>query len=899
MALLLHDSENLASTPPLESSIPRPPSFHVYNSLLSAPFSVESVYLPYGLEDSTNSGPAEDGKHNRPTAPFPGFQSVNGVGIRPMYSAYLAATWICYIDPRVNPSQCINRDGFMKQPKEMIAHSLLSEMTNAAEAGLLPSNALGRSTVVMKGPHGSQRSRRIAATLLLPRAQSGREIANYNDIKFLNAFALIATATNKQCFAVDKDGVPQSVELQSGETPVALTEIVRMSVVAGGSAVASFAKTLGIANTPIFASDEWKQSQIVCISYVVGETVVHAPIVLPAVSGFVLSVARAVRAIQNAALRAQILSKGNLVLPHGFVSTDYIANIDDDDAEDSHFLRIQALKQGLFRRLHIQETKIDVPLDVVKQFDSDTTHCRPRFVRICSNTASIDRLQDESHCPGMIFTTNEDLTLEYLHRNRLQALPHPWTKVWPAYGLSPAVDEERRANVSVLWMRIETHSVGAQLNLFFPRVLMGNEVTEARDSRMFTVVPTLCPIESVLCSGNYVLPCTPQSMLPAGHGDMSSRLYKAFCRAIDESFDYLNSLKSPISMAMPSDVLEQAATSLETPTATATWTATTADDAFIGALFGSKIGHPANTCGDAYDLLQEHAASELAYSRSFHSLVAAGVSKLGAGISLHTLMDEAASALVERLSLREIENVDEYDGIDRKRPRTPNFPLGFIGSCRQDSTVSLSSNAPTQINANCLTPIPFRDSLQPYLCDNDNLRRLARIGGLVSYKLPGFDQGEGACVFPLDSESVEDLLDAIWLGYKVKLDVFRKDEDKLIAARIGVPHTETSTAPIDCFIDGFKFVYAAYYRTIYDTGVDVMDEFETYALFLPFEGTDAKLYAIRANSSFERVNTDKLLEPLKKTNKILFCITQLKQDTNIFSSPTEVRLNVWRSVPGM
>ena len=911
MALLLHDSEQAASNPPLESSIPRPSSFHVYNSLLSAPFSTEPVYLPFGLEDASNYGPAEAtvGKQRRPTAPFPGFQSVNGVGIRPMYSAYLAATWIVYIDARVTPTQFINRDCPMKQPKEIIAHSMLSELTNAAEAGLLPSNALGRSTVVMKGPHGSQRSRRIAATLLLPRAQSGRAALNSRDVTLLDAFALIAASTNKQCFAVDKDGVPQSVELQNGATPVALTEVVRMSVVAGGAAVASFAKTLGIANTPIFASDEWKQAHIVCLSYVVGATVVHDPIVIP-VGTSTDTAARAVRTIQNAALRAQILSKGKLVLPHGFVSTDYVANSDDDDdaSEESHFLRIQALKQVMFRRLHIKETTIDVPLDVVKQLDSDTTHGQTRFVRICSNTASIDRLKDESHCPGMIFTTNEDLMVEYLHRNRLHAPPHPWTRQWPAYGLSPPIDEERRANVSVLWMRIETQSVGAQLNLFFPRVLMGNEVTDARNSHMFTVIPTLCPIESVLCLGNYVLPCTAESMLPAGHGDMASRLYKAFCRAIDESFNYLSSLKSPISMGInaPSDVLEQAATPLqgEAQTTTPLGSPTAADDAFITALFGSKLGHPANTCGDAYELLQEHAASELAYSRSFHSLVAAGVSKLGAEISMHRLMDEAASALVERLSLREFENVDAYDGVDRKRPRTPlgaadstattSPPPRLIGSLRQDSTASLSSNAPTLNNAN-LTPPQFsrHDRLQQHLCDNANLRRLARIGGLVPYMLnESFSDGKAICVFPLDDRTVEDIIDCIWLAYDVKKNVF---------SHIEVPHSETVLAPMDCFFNGFKFVYTAYYRMMCENGVDVMGEFETYALFRPFESTDAKLYAIRANSSvlqFDRVDTDQLMEPLTK-KKVLFCITQLYHDTNIFNSPTEVSLDVWRSVPCM
>jgi len=910
MSIIMYDSE-VDHKPPLESSIPRPPSFHVYQTLLSAPFSNEFVYFPFGFEDAANAAPSElCATTRRIEAPFPGFHSSTGVGIRPLYASFMAANWINFYDTRITPAQFLIRDGARTPPKEMLAVSMLAEMTSAAADALSPTIALGRSTIVLRGPHESQRSRRIAATLLLPRAQLGRRRANVSDILFLEAFALIAASTNRPCFAVDANGIPSSPE---NTKDTALTAIVRLSVVVGSATVAAFAKTIGIASTPIFASDEWKQSPVLCLSYVVGNSVVHSPIVLP-VGVATDTVGRVVRTIQNAALKAQILSKGKLVLPHGFVSTEYVANIDEDDMDhapgESHFLRLQALQQTAFRRLLIKETTVDVPMDVVRQFQTESSIGKPRFVRICSNTTSIDNLKDESHCPGLLFTTNEELMLEYLHRNRLQAPPNQWTMQWPPYGLSPAIDEERRANISLLWFRVETHALGSQLNLFFPRVCMGAEVTDARGSRVFAVVPTLCSVESVIRSGNYVLPCTPDSMLPMGHGEMSSRLYNAFVRAFDESFDFMNDLKAQVAIGeveRPSTSLYQAA---EIATEAPPEASEGADDAFITALIGAKIGHPSSTCGDAYDLLQAHMASEFSYSQSFYALVAAGVAKLGADASMSRLMDEAASALIERLSLCELES--EYDpDADRKRPRTPSgavrspattSPLPLpIGSRRQDSTASFVSNAPTLSNATLLAPIPItrQDSLQRHLCNDTNLRRLARVGGLQPYELPGFDNGEACCSLPLDAAAVEDLIEAISLAHAVHLELFQ--DVSSIANDIGLPAAAMSL--LNRFLDAFQFVYEVY-RRILQNGGGCLDDVETYVLFRPFEGTDASMHLVSPESDnstqLKRVGTEMLLEPMQKQNRVLFCMSALPsatQHTIDTDSPTQARFHVWRSVP--
>ena len=229
--ITLHDSEALLEgKAPLEASLPRPPSFHTYNLLMSSNFSTERVFLPYGLEDPTNRGSIEasGAEATRPEAPFPstpvdsGPAKQHGAGLRSVYSAFMAATWICHYDARTTPKQFLTR--VQNRPSnEMIAHSLLCELKHAAEVASAPANALGRGTRESLGPHESQRSRRVAATLLLPRAVSGKTKANSRDAVFLNAFALIAASTNRPSFSLDANGMPQSpTALPNGAAPTPL-----------------------------------------------------------------------------------------------------------------------------------------------------------------------------------------------------------------------------------------------------------------------------------------------------------------------------------------------------------------------------------------------------------------------------------------------------------------------------------------------------------------------------------------------------------------------------------------------------------------------------------------------------------------------------------------------------
>jgi len=310
---------------------------------------------------------------------------------------------------------------------------------------------------------------------------------------------------------------------------------------------------------------------------------------------------------------------------------------------------------------------------------------------------------------------------------------------------------------------------------------------------------------------------------------------------------------------------------------------------------------------------------------------------------MHQLMEEAASALIDRLSINSQRSVptpcseyeDSVSDSDRKRPRTPygaaRSPPAFVpppritDSLRQDSMASglseastfnmgessgvsgVTSSSSSLNDLPLLAPLPLtrQDSLRRHLSDDLNLRRLAGIAGLKPYSLAGFDNGEAWLSFPLDSQSVEDLVEAIWSAYGMRCDIYQDavSSNNLISARIGVPTENGITTQLERFLGGFKFVYSTYYRIMKSHGRDILEDFDTFILFRPFTSTDATLYSITATTDslqFDQVATDQLLEPLQKMGKVLFSMSQSSYDmaAAVSDLPFQVCLNVWRSVPG-
>ena len=130
MSIVLHNSE--VDKAPLASQLPQPPSFNTYACLMAAVFTDELVFYPFGIEDAQNQ-PSIDtintSEFKRPTAPFPrstdSNTNPNALGIRPVYSAYLTANFISYLDSRVTPAV------FTKASSNIVSKSMHEELKHA------------------------------------------------------------------------------------------------------------------------------------------------------------------------------------------------------------------------------------------------------------------------------------------------------------------------------------------------------------------------------------------------------------------------------------------------------------------------------------------------------------------------------------------------------------------------------------------------------------------------------------------------------------------------------------------------------------------------------------------------------------------------------------------------
>jgi hypothetical protein len=611
------------------------------------------------------------------------------------------------------------------------------------------------------------------------------------------------------------------------------------------------------------------------------------------------------------------MSKGDLVLPQGFLSTDYVA-IDDDSPEESPFLTLQAEHQLKFRRLHLTETSVDVPSETLQKLNIGSG-ARARFVRICSKNSTVNGLRDESHCPGVLFSSNDELMVEYLNRNRLATPPNQWTREWPPYGVGAPVDEERGGCVSVLWWRLETKSVGSSLNLFFPRTLMGEQVTEVEGCRIFSVVAALCPVENVFYAQNFILPCSAKSMIPVG--PLAPKLYQAFANALDEACEFLfNSINCPLPSSSDqgyTSVLD--GMEVHNPKGDD-------EDTFISALMGLRLGHPSSTCGDVYTALQNSATVHLLASKSFCNLVATGISKLGADVSIQEVMDMAACALEEKMSVP--------DGLaeagcsdlesDRKRIRTPigraPSPVSLLGhatpritkSLRQDSHASGLSDASTIHNpllvASDVGGVEF-DCLLPHWSSETEAKRMLLIAGLGPIKLDGFE-GQPIVEFPMSVDRLEDLLEIMWIAHGIGYSVYeekssKSTDGKMLAQRVRRPQHDVNSTHHRIFEDEFAFAYTTYHDAMSEHGHNIVEDIETFVLFETQGRSEKKLYRIVKNTDgnlvLKETATEVLLRPLKKITRVLFAVTECQTDqkgTGFPILPFKAELNVSRSVPG-
>ena len=751
----------------LENTISRPPTFPVASIALKASFSSLQCFFPRGIDDSTTPC-AADSLIVRPTAPMPNAvaQRVDGptmLGLRPQLQAFIAANGVVHYDARFHGTTSIRRVAPSRPstsggggPDDLLARGLLAEFKAA----------LGATSATVAGPHATQPPRRVAATLLLPMTRAGKQRVNADAVSLLDAFAAIARSP--LCSASKTTSMPESKDADTA------TSAVRFSVAAGEDDVVAFADGVGILSSGPLASVEWKRTPVLCFSFIHGSDVRHVPIAVGSNSTHVqVTPVSATTLLQEAARFAQMNAGGGVVLPPGFLRLDHVSVADDDDQQFSTFLHMQAELQREFRKLHIRDVDVGVPRDTISRIvESSALHsssspgvallpssseARQRFVRMCPVGTPPEEFANNyfNHIVGVLFCNNQELLASYLRRCRD-------SEQSPIYGLSPPIDDECSCEPTVLFWQNEVVSIGPKLCLFFPRVGLGDKVTDFEFSRIEAVVPRLWPVARVLESRHYILPCTDASATPA-MSPSSRSLCRAFGNLMEEAITQCSALQGREDLALRL-CQESVKEATNTP-----------EDLFHGALLGARLGQPATTIRDAYNFLLAHNAPQRAETSTFLRLVTLGMSKSNPDSSLSDLLARAVDTFAEALDLDA--------GAPAKRARTPAAALcaSAMADIRPQPSTSDLSEASTVAAP---TPQPRRSGgLVAHFRDPAQFRRLTALAGVKVWLIPEFSTL--GVPWPIDGESTADLKFAVWTALASSGDCKKKWKDALDIAYDG------------------------------------------------------------------------------------------------------------------
>ena len=744
----------------LENTVERPNSFNVQQVAFAASFLDADVFYPRGIEDA-----AAGGAHGvstrlvRPHAAFPRSTPISEttlgpptMGLRPQLLAFVAAKGVIHHDTRFAIAS-VSRRG-----DDALARGIVEELRSAA------TNRVGTP-----GPHGSQPSRRVAATLLLPSAVNGKLQASSESIALLDAFAAIAQSSPKLP-VFDATGVPTnrpSIEEALLSTNGTATSCVRFGVVCGIDDVAVFAQSLGVDKTEHFKSSSWKQSAILCFSFVCDGGVEH--VVVPITTnllGFKTPAERlcdAAAVLQQHACTAQLQAGGKLVLPPGFLKMDFLLLSNDDEGEVSQFLEFNADLQRAFKKLHFPDPVRHMDDATVAELVSSSrtdgrslsNQPQQRFCRVFSrNSPRFWELGNPNHALGVLWTTDQEAFDEYLRRCREGELS-------PVYGLQPPVDEESRTCLpSVLMWKDDVAAVGKHLNLFFLREpsRMGMPVTDCNNSVVRTVVSELWPIGALLESGFFVIPCTTDSMRPqlsqprAGVAEEATR--RAFLDVINNTFAVIKSAFPP-RVGSPRDVLgDEPATALLRAVDPVDGASS---DGLFAALAGARVGQAAATIGDAYSILQEHVATDRSDVAAFFKLLTIGVRHHGSQVSMRDLFESAADALEVARATAEAERYGS------KRPKTPDLTaelsppsVSSMGDARQVSLLSIATSDTVDV------PMRRQDSLVGHFTSKIQRKRVLSLAGVDPWPFPEIDEIE--LEWPLDANDAMMLKETAWIS---------------------------------------------------------------------------------------------------------------------------------------
>ena len=858
---------------PTENELERVVSFDTMAVLRMAASTKEYVYLPEGFEDASNALSISECPLSgvRPKAPLP----VSGSNMRQMLCAYLAARGIIFYDARFcKSSQAVTKQ--YESGGDLIAQSLLEEFKHAI------SERNSSTPPGANGPFQSQTSRRLAVTLLLPQVASGRHTANTSHLYKLDALAKIAASTSKRAFSLDAAGVPQANTSERQGTPI--TDRVRISVVAGHRAVGSFSTSLKISDHVVFSTPLWRKRAMICVSFVFGAQIKHIPVVIDEIIPM-QTVWAAITALQSTIVQAQVASDGEFLAAQGLVCQDFLDTGDlceDDVPAGKVFLDFQAKMQLNFSKLHFTDTRMEVTPEVAQRIEvmRTTPTCTIRHVRICREATYSEFTNpnfNRKHCVGALFGSSPELCEQYILRSRCRVPRDPATRTWPIFGLDYPEEEEQRADMCVLWFSVERLHIGKQLNLFFPRLLHGKEVTDQRHCSITMVVSRMTSVEALLRNGFWILPCSQRSISPLP--SPNAHAYQmAYMRMFSDTIGFLEAKNC--SMALTMSAVEEPPPPDSRPP--------TPDDDFFSAILVREFGHPATTLEDAYALLSHYGAEDRTYAASFHNLLAAGMNSFGADASMSELMKAAAQSLTTNLASVSLNGPEEER--ERKRAKTPQdmtverfpSPPPLTNDLRQESLASKLSDAASMTTEAALiapTPLAKQDSLL-HLWSGDAMSVCigARFVGLKPFKVPTFDGLNCLLKFPLSRDAVEDVMEVIFYSYGVNMASLENDgkywKDIMKLPALGDPPN-----PSDDALAAFQCIFGIYAGTMIGMG-DPLAAYDTYVLFKPRSHGDCVLKRIdsttRTHSTMLPTTTKEFFQPTATRQRILFVFFEVE-----------------------
>lgn len=641
----VHSDQCVFGPGPTENDLPVPPMFYcmeVANKTTVFDQSAE-LHLPRGC-GRRDRPPTPEERAPLPRASTNSAYGINTTCLRSCLTAYKCAKGMTYF----------NQTFQLHETASTMWSSTEGELKAAIEHKMAHLSDSARA-----GPHNSCRPRCLAVTLLLPRSTQTK--TSPEDSRLLDGYAAISQVIQHQPNASQprSDSGNGTTGGSTNDHPNT-SSFVRMNVLCGADDVSSFLSNSSVAQKTAMANMEWRKHAAVCVSFLSKGHEIKTAHARVDDSG-VLSNESAVLALQSTMIKIQQMHTGSLVLPSSCVHAECV------DVSVT-FLGMEHDLQWEFKKLICPDPEINVPAMVLDSYknvsngvqsvtapqklsEKDGQAPVQRLVRLANAVQDVEgnwtMTSPNLNTLGFILSTDGELCQDYVRRCRLLQPRQPFHTEWPVFGLHPPTEEERYANIAVMYARVSTAFIGCKLSLFYPRRKLGACVTEYEGSGISKLQSVLEPIENVLRMGMFVLPCTVSSTVPrTPNASAASAAFIQFmsdarnsvlgiqCDASGADARLLSFEKNDVGAdLLMKEPLQSTDTSFgrETPTSSAI------------VLNGS--GHPCTTCGEVYDAFHHEFLQSRTGSSAFYTVVDVACRRWGRSTPIDDVMNACASSI--------------------------------------------------------------------------------------------------------------------------------------------------------------------------------------------------------------------------------------------------------------